>query len=220
MKKNGAVIVVAVILLGMILLDGCQGTLPPEGYNCKTDTSWSSTGSTFTGNGVGGSYVGGSDQYRTSLDTGTFYVAGEDGMTSTQTPAGSTGQVSSGVIASQGQASSGNLTGQISSDYVTGETDGAQAGSSDSYMISDSNSRYIQAEELAGWTGWQLKVARNEIYARHGMIFKTGAIQDHFNTRSWYHGTVDAASFNTSVLNAYEWANIKTIQEAEAALGQ
>ncbi len=205
MKKSGAVIVVAVILLGMMLLDGCQGTLPPEGYSCKTDTSWNSSGTSSSSNGVGSSYLGGSDQYRTSLDTGTFYVAGEDGVDGSQMPAGSSEQAS---------------LGQTGGQNATEETDGTQAGPSDTYMLSDSNSRYIQAEELAGLTAWELKVARNEIYARHGMIFKSGAIQDHFNTRSWYHGTVEAANFDTSVLNAYEWANIKTIQEAEAALAQ
>lgn len=216
MKKSGTVIVVAVILLGMMLLNGCQGTLPPEGYSCKTDTSWNSSGTSSGSNGVGSSYLGGSGQYRTSLDTGTFYVAGENGLTGNQTPAGDSGQISSGQTGSQGQVSCGQTSGQS----ATEETNGTQAGPSDSYMITDSNSRYIQSEELAGLTAWQLKVARNEIYARHGMIFKSGAIQDHFNTRSWYHGTVEAANFDTSVLNAYEWANIKTIQEVEAALTQ
>lgn len=211
MKKNGAVGIVAIIL-GMMLLSGCQGTLPPEGYNCKTDTSWSSSGLYSGNNGIGGSYVGCSDQYRTDLDTGTFYTPGVDSFSGAQTPGSSS--------LNQSSSNETGSLGQISTGIATDETDGAQSGPGDSYMITTSNSRYIQAEELAGWTAWQLKVARNEIYARHGVIFGEGAIQDHFNTRSWYHGTVDAVHFDSSVFNAYEWANIQTIQAVEAALGQ
>lgn len=205
MKKSATVVIAAMLLLWMILLEGCQGTLPPEGYNCKTDNSWSGSGVSSGNNGVGSSYFGSNDQYRTDLDTDTFYVPGADGFSGTQT------QSPSNETGSLGQTSSGN---------AAGETDGAHSGSGDSYMITTSNSRYIQAEELAGWTAWQLKVARNEIYARHGVIFGEGAIQDHFNTRTWYHGTVQAVNFDSSVFNAYEWANIQTIQAVEAALGQ
>lgn len=197
MKKNGAVVIAAMLLLWMILLDGCHGTLPPEGYNCKTDNAWSGSGGSYGNNGMGNLYIGNNDPYRTELDGPAVNGPG-------------TGSMSGGQYPSNGFSNGG--TGS------TGETDGALPGPGDSYMITTSNSRYIQAEELAGWTAWQLKVARNEIYARHGVIFGEGAIQDHFNTRTWYHGTVPAANFDSSVFNAYEWANIQTIQGVEAAL--
>ncbi len=201
MKKNGAVVIAAMLLLCMILLEGCHGTLPPEGYNCKTDQAWSGSGVSSGNNGVGNLYIGGNNQYRTELDGGALSGPGTGSMSGVQSPSNGAGNGGMGLA--------GN---------AAGETDGTLPGSGDSYMITTSNSRYIQAEELAGWTAWQLKVARNEIYARHGVIFGEGAIQDHFNTRTWYHGTVPAANFDSSVFNAYEWANIQTIQAAEAAL--
>lgn len=196
MKKNGAVRIIALVMLGMMLLDGCQG-MPPEGYNCKTDFSWGSSLGQFSGsNGVGTSYNGGTAQYRTSLDSGSFSVSGEN-------------------YESTGNGGSNTASGFDTA--VTGETDGTQAGSADSYMITDSSRRYLTAEELSGLNAWELKVARNEIYARHGVLFGEGAIQDHFNTRTWYHGTIEASAFDSSVLNEYEWANIQTIQSVEAA---
>ncbi len=213
MKKNGAVGII-VIISGMLLLNGCQGTLPPEGYNCKTNDAWSGSGMSSGNNGVGSSYLGSSDQYRTDLDTGTFYTPGAGGFSDTEIQGSGNGSQTQSPSAGTGSV------GQVSPGGAAGETDGAQSGSGDSYMITTSNSRYLRVEELAGWTAWQLKVARNEIYARHGVIFGNGAIQDHFNTRSWYHGTVQAADFDSSVFNAYEWANIQVIQEAEARLGQ
>lgn len=97
-----------------------------------------------------------------------------------------------------------------------GAQDGAVSGSADSYMLTWSNSRYYTAEELSSLSKWELQVARNEIYARHGVRFGTGPIQDHFLTRSWYHPTVDMSQFNASVLNDYETANINMIQSVEA----
>lgn len=36
------------------------------------------------------------------------------------------------------------------------------------YVIPDSSSRYLSTSELQGYSDWQLYIARNEIYARHG----------------------------------------------------
>ena len=40
------------------------------------------------------------------------------------------------------------------------------------YIFYDSDSRYLTGDELSGLSSWELKVARNEIYARHGRLFK------------------------------------------------
>ena len=83
------------------------------------------------------------------------------------------------------------------------------------YLLPDSDSRYLTEEDLKGLTHEQLCFARNEIFARHGRIFKTQQIADYFNGKSWYRGTVSAEAFQDSVFNAYERANITLISNYE-----
>lgn len=83
------------------------------------------------------------------------------------------------------------------------------------YICPGSNSRYLTEADLAGLTDWQLLLARNEIYARHGRKFDDPNIRAYFESKSWYRGTVDPDSFSTSVFNEYELANIEFIKEHE-----
>ncbi len=83
------------------------------------------------------------------------------------------------------------------------------------YILPDSDSCYLTESDLAGLTKEELRLARNEIYARHGYIFEDAELQAYFESQSWYHGTVNASDFDDSVLNAYEQANLKTIQALE-----
>ena len=67
--------------------------------------------------------------------------------------------------------------------------------------------------ELILFTNNELDIMRNEIFARHGHIFKTTRYSDYFNAQPWYKGTVNDA---TSLLTEIEQANveqIKTVQE-------
>ena len=83
------------------------------------------------------------------------------------------------------------------------------------YLLPDSNSRYLSNADLTGLTHEQLCFARNEIYARHGRIFKTPQVSNYFKTKSWYKGTVSPESFNEGVFNEYERANIQLIKNYE-----
>ncbi|MCD8144043.1 MAG: YARHG domain-containing protein [Oscillospiraceae bacterium] len=87
------------------------------------------------------------------------------------------------------------------------------------YILPDSDTRLYSVDELAGMTATQLRLARNEIYARHGRLFKDDELQAYFNACDWYSGTVSWDSFDDAVFSATEKANIVTIQEAEARLG-
>ncbi len=62
----------------------------------------------------------------------------------------------------------------------------AQASEQDDYILPFSNSRKIVREDLSGLTDWQLKVARNEIYARHGRSFVHQDLTCYFNKLPWY----------------------------------
>lgn len=61
-----------------------------------------------------------------------------------------------------------------------------QTSDQNEYVLPFSNSRKIAREDLAGFTYWQLKVARNEIYARHGRSFAHQDLSCYFDKLSWY----------------------------------
>lgn len=73
------------------------------------------------------------------------------------------------------------------------------------YILPDCDSRYYSQEELEALSAEQLKLARNEIYARHGYIFHTGDTKNYFDSKSWYRGTVTEVT--DDMLNEYEIAN-------------
>ena len=85
------------------------------------------------------------------------------------------------------------------------------------YVLPESNSRYISEEELYGLSAEQLRIARNEIYARHGRLFNDYSLQAYFNAKSWYSGTVEPESFTEDWLNEYEVANRDLIIAYEAS---
>ena len=69
---------------------------------------------------------------------------------------------------------------------------------------------------MNGKTEWECRVARNEIYARHGRLFKDSALQEYFNGCSWYKGTIAPEAFrDDSVLSRLEKDNIKVIEAYE-----
>lgn len=96
----------------------------------------------------------------------------------------------------------------------TPPTTASQTGTTptNSYIIADSNTRVIAESELTALTPWQLKVARNEIYARYGRAFVHQDLQCYFKTQSWYK--IDP-SFTEAVLSTIETKNIATIQAYE-----
>ena len=57
-----------------------------------------------------------------------------------------------------------------------------------------------------------LRVLRNEVYARHGRIFKDADLQKYFEAQPWYKPNPD---FKDDQLNEIEAANLAKIKEAE-----
>lgn len=91
---------------------------------------------------------------------------------------------------------------------TTTSSNSSKTAISTDYVIADSNSRVIATSELTSLTPWQLKVARNEIYARHGRSFVNQDLQCYFKTKSWY--TVNP-NYSDSFLTAIDNKNIATI---------
>lgn len=91
--------------------------------------------------------------------------------------------------------------------------------STQEYILVGSNSRYILKSELQEFTAEQCRLARNEIYARHGRRFEDESLRDYFNSKSWYTPTIDPNEFEESLLNPYEIANRDLIVEYEEECG-
>ena len=50
----------------------------------------------------------------------------------------------------------------------------------------EGSARLIRYYDIEGLTSWDLKIMRNEIFARKGYIFKTKDMIDYFNQTTWY----------------------------------
>lgn len=86
---------------------------------------------------------------------------------------------------------------------------------SSDYVLPGSSNQYLSASDVKNLSSYQLMIARNEIYARHGRKFNDSELQAYFNSKSWYKGTVNPEDFSTSVFNDYEIKNIQLIQSYE-----
>jgi hypothetical protein len=70
----------------------------------------------------------------------------------------------------------------------------------------------VTDETLGALFAEDLRVLRNEIYARHGRVFKDVKLQKYFETQSWYKANPD---FKDEQLNEIEIKNLAKIKEAE-----
>ena len=87
------------------------------------------------------------------------------------------------------------------------------------FILPDSSVRVLDKSELAGFSAEQCRLARNEIYAKHGRMFDDARLQNYFNSRSWYHGTIPAKQFNDNMLSDIEIQNRNLIIAFEKEMG-
>ena len=71
---------------------------------------------------------------------------------------------------------------------------------------------YLGDEDLYDLSPWQLKIMRNEIFARHGYIFQSDDMISYFFSQSWYNPRY--ANVN-DMLSKIEQANIGLITRFE-----
>ena len=85
----------------------------------------------------------------------------------------------------------------------------------DDYILPDSGTRKLTNSDLAGLDADELELARNEIYAREGRRFNTDYIQDYFDDKWWYVGTIEPEDFTEDMLNDVEKYNVNFIRNYE-----
>lgn len=88
------------------------------------------------------------------------------------------------------------------------------------YILPDSDSMYLTRADLEGFTQYECRLARNELYARHGRKFNAADLQNYFNNCEWYTGRIEPEDFHDeTMLNAYELANRDLIVQYEKDMG-
>lgn len=83
------------------------------------------------------------------------------------------------------------------------------------FVFPDSNQRYLTEDDLRYLSAEELRIARNEIYARLGRTFDTETLQAYFNAKPWYNGRIAPGDFKDEMLNEYERSNTRFIKAYE-----
>ncbi len=79
------------------------------------------------------------------------------------------------------------------------------------YTIISSDQREYTIDELKDYPEDIIYLALNEIYSRHGYIFKNEDLQNYFMGQVWYTPLVEGENFSDEVFNDYEKENLKVL---------
>lgn len=85
---------------------------------------------------------------------------------------------------------------------------------SNSFIFPNSSHSYLTKSQVASLSNYQLGIARNEIYARHGYTFDLAQFRNYFNSQSWYKPIGKNVS-----LNSIEEYNVSLIKAEEDRRG-
>ena len=83
--------------------------------------------------------------------------------------------------------------------------------SNENFIISYSGDVFLDESDLKGLSKDDLRLARNEIYARHGYVFQSKELQNYFGSQSWYEPN---PSFDGK-MTKWEKHNIELIKSLE-----
>lgn len=100
-------------------------------------------------------------------------------------------------------------------DEDTSNSNNEEKKSNQDYILPDSSSRILLDSEVSALSKEELRLARNEIFARQGRKFDDVQLQSYFDSKSWYKGTIDPEDFSESMLSEIEKKNIELIKKYE-----
>ncbi|WP_026659568.1 YARHG domain-containing protein [Butyrivibrio sp. AC2005] len=86
------------------------------------------------------------------------------------------------------------------------------------YLLPESNVRLYSEAELRKFSAEELRIARNEIYARYGRKFQDTELQRYFDNKSWYRAQYEPDEFDkfgNNVLSDIEKENAEIIKKVE-----
>jgi hypothetical protein len=120
------------------------------------------------------------------------------------------------VPSTSSSTSATTATSSSSSSKTTQETTISQnttAPTERDFIFPDSETRRLTHEDLKDLPKWDLWIARNEIYARHGRQFSNKELQEYFNSKSWY--TASLQPDKNPSLTQLEMDNVMMIKKYE-----
>lgn len=77
--------------------------------------------------------------------------------------------------------------------------------------------KLLKETELMGKSKAELRVLRNSLFAKHGYVFRSKDLAEHFETQSWYQKSEKSQAEILEEMNALEKINIQIIQRLEKA---
>ena len=104
--------------------------------------------------------------------------------------------------------------GRTPTELSDNKNDDSDTSSEEDYIFPNSDKAYLTEEDLRNLSKEKLALARNEIFARHGYVFKEEPFKSYFESKNWYSPNPNFDG-SDSGLNDYEIANYKVIQNWE-----
>ena len=90
------------------------------------------------------------------------------------------------------------------------------------YVIANSDTELLSRDSLKNISDEDLRLAINEIYARHGRKFKSAELQKYFDGKDWYTPRYEPDEFDkkqNEILNDVEKKNLKILTEIRSQRG-
>ena len=101
--------------------------------------------------------------------------------------------------------------------FTESESDYATYSAFEYLMKKDASSYLFTKSDLSSLSPKELSYLRNQIYAKHGYVFKSQELKDYFNQFSWYHPNL---SVTGQELNSTEKANAEFIKRYQDENGK
>ncbi len=79
----------------------------------------------------------------------------------------------------------------------------------------ETDKKYYTKEEFESEPMLVIHLAKNEIYARHGYIFRNEDLYNYFMGCIWYSPTCDSTDFDDNIFNEYEKANLEILSDLD-----
>ncbi len=80
-------------------------------------------------------------------------------------------------------------------------------------IFPDSSSRSLTESEIRALTDEELRYAINEVYARHGYIFKDSGLLNYYKQFPWYDPSIPNTDFKQTMFNDTEYQNVQMMQK-------
>lgn len=96
--------------------------------------------------------------------------------------------------------------------------DGSVSATTSDEILPQSDDRLLTNSDVTGLSLREINYAKNEIYARHGRKFSSPELQRHFDSCSWYNGTISPSSFSESSLSSIEQKNAAFLAKIEFSM--